>query len=203
MHRIYCLFALHLILTRSFSFFYRRNNYMLVFSRTWFFTVKASGRRKQGAAVSGAPAARRPPQPFPGKAGKNPLLWLGLPLPPTPHHCNHPASPQHIQGREVTRGHCLTGTEMRFMVLSCFFNCGKGKSITLTRKRRKGCSLPAGAEKWPTAKAQLEFFSAPGAEAGLAWHGGPPDLLSRIWKLKIVNTFIALVWTICALQYTC
>lgn len=48
---------------------------MLVFSGTWFFSVKASGRRKPGAvfrhgvaAMTGAPAARRPSQLFPGKA---------------------------------------------------------------------------------------------------------------------------------------
>lgn len=112
MYIIYYFIALHLTLTRSFSSFYRWNNYMLVFGRTRPFAVKVSGRRK------------------PGESCINPHLWVRLSGPPTSPHHNHPADPRTggHQGPPLYRG------GMRFTVLSCFFSRGKGKSIILTRK---------------------------------------------------------------------
>lgn len=112
MYIIYYFIALHLTLTRSFSSFYRWNNYMPVFGRTRPFAVKVSGKRK------------------PGESCINPHLWVRLSGPPTSPHHNHPADPRTggHQGPPLYRG------GMRFTVLSCFFSRGKGKSIILTRK---------------------------------------------------------------------
>lgn len=114
----------------------------------------------------------------------NPFLRVRLSLPPTPHHRGHPAPPRQIQGREVTRGHRLTGMGMRFIVLSCFFCCEKGKSITL-RREGAGVALCTGEQRnGPQPKPSPNSFPPPRGRTSLARRSSrPPQQGKKTEKL--------------------
>lgn len=114
----------------------------------------------------------------------NPLLWIRLSLPPTPHHCDHPSFSAADQGGEVTRGQCLTGVGTRFIGLSCFFCCEKGKSITLTRKGA-GVALHTWEQRHgPLPKPSLNSFLPKVLGQRLTSHRRPPNLLGRLRELQ-------------------
>lgn len=139
MYIIYYLIALHLILTRSFSSFYRWNNYMPVFGRTRPFAVKVSGRRK------------------PGESCINPQRGSGcLVLPHLP-----TTAVQLLRSRSRARrspgATSLPGGDEVYCA-ELLFLLWKGKEHYSNKEGSSSCSFHTGAEKWPAAKARLNFL---------------------------------------------
>lgn len=88
-----------------------------------------------------------------GKAALTPICGSGcLVLPHLP-----TTTIQQIQGQEVTRGHRFTGGDEVYCA-ELLFLLWKGKEHYSNKEGSRGCSFHMGAEKWPAAKARLNFL---------------------------------------------
>lgn len=141
MYSIYYFIALHLLLQRSLSPSSRLTNYMLVCSRTWFFTVKAEGKRQAGAAPG---SALQPSQLLPGKAALTPLPGSGS----SSSHTS-PAQPSNpsaaAPGRAGHQGPLPFGDGQEVYCAELLFLLWKGKEHYGNQEGSRVCSLLMGA----------------------------------------------------------
>lgn len=158
---------------------------MLLFSRTGFFTsirreARSSSLQAQCCCWEQRACSTPTASAIPWESRINPFLWVRLSPRPTAHHCKHLA----LCSRSRSPG--ATALLWWAWALLCWaaFSPGKRERALLFTRKGAGLALYTWEQRnGPQLKPSLNSWHQR-AEAGLAWHGGAPSILSRVWKLE-------------------